>query len=257
MVKLLDGIQIIEVAPENIKECGLYCIKDKRSPGYRSKVEWAKAKANSSLRIKIATDTRGKQLGFIEYTRSETAWRPVKAKNYFFIHCIAVFGKAARHKQIASTLLTMCVEDAFASELSGVCTMTSDGAWMAEKDLFEKNGFVLADKRGRFELMVKQLNDEYPLPSLIDWTKQQAKYTGWNLVYADQCPWHDKSVADIRQSAKEHGIELNVIKLTTPKQAQKAPSGFGTFSLIKDGILLGDHYLSRTRFDNILRQEMK
>jgi hypothetical protein len=48
-----------------------------------------------------------------------------------------------------------------------------------------------------------------------------------------------------------------VIKLVTPREAQNAPSGFGTFALLKDGKLLGDHYLSRTRFENIIRQEMK
>ena len=45
------------------------------------------------------------------------------------------------------------------------------------------------------------------------------------------------------------------IKLTSLKKVQNAPSGFGTFSLIKDGKLIKDHYLSRTRFENILRQE--
>ena len=109
----------------------------------------------------------------------------------------------------------------------------------------------------RFELMVKTLDNKNPRPKFIDWTKKQENYKGWNLIYSDQCPWHEKSIADLKQSASEMGIELKVQKLTTPKEAQKAPSGFGTFSLIKDGKLLGDHYLSRTRFENILRQEMK
>jgi hypothetical protein len=52
----------------------------------------------------------------------------------------------------------------------------------------------------------------------------------------------------------DNGITLTVKKLATPKEAQKAPSGFGTFSLIKDGKLLADHYISRTRFENILKQ---
>jgi hypothetical protein len=30
--------------------------------------------------------------------------------------------------------------------------------------------------------------------------------------------------------------------------------GYGTFGLIKDGVLLEDHYLSRTRFETILKK---
>ena len=47
------------------------------------------------------------------------------------------------------------------------------------------------------------------------------------------------------------------LKLTSPTEAQNAPSGFGTFSLIKDGKLLEDHYLSKKRFENIIKQEIK
>lgn len=105
--------------------------------------------------------------------------------------------------------------------------------------------------------MVRTFNSNSPQPRFVNWKHEQHKYKGWNLIFSDQCPWHDKSVNDLKQSALDNGIELNVIKLNTPEEAQNSPSGFGTLSLIKDGKLLGDHYLSRTRFENILRQEMK
>ena len=135
--------------------------------------------------------------------------------------------------------------------------MTSDGPWIANKTLFEKNGFIIADQLDRFELMHKRLNDKGPSPRLNDWTKQHEKYRGWNLIYSDQCPWHEKSITDLKQSAINNGIELKVKKLTTPKEAQSAPSGYGTYNLMKDGKLLADHYISSTRFENILRQEIK
>ena len=134
--------------------------------------------------------------------------------------------------------------------------MSSDGPWMANKSLFEKNGFLMADQLERFELMYKAFGKSLK-PQFVDWTKGREKYKGWHLVYSDQCPWHEKSITDLMQSALDHGVELKVKKLATPKEAQNAPSGFGTFSLLKDGRLLGDHYLSRTRFENILRQEMR
>ena len=158
---------------------------------------------------------------------------------------------------IGTALLKQCEQDALLNNKAGVCAMSSDGAWMANRTLFEKNGFTITDKLDRFELLSKKLKENVSAPKFFDWQTRQAEYKGWNLIYSDQCPWHEKSITDLKQSALDNGILLKVKKLTTPKEAQNAPSGFGTFSLIKDGKLLGDHYLSRTRFENILQQEMK
>ena len=250
-----DLVEILHVTADNVAEIGIYCIRDKNAPGFRAKVDWFRSKINQGLAIKIAAQ-QNKQLGFIEYIPSEIAWRPVKADNYLFIQCIGIFVAEARQKGIGTALLKACELDAIQNAKSGICAISSDGAWMANKTLFEKNGYARADKLDRFELLFKKLNNEHPKPEFIDWTKQQAGFTGWNLVYADQCPWHDKSVGDLQQSALEHGITLKVSKLASPQEARMAPSGFGTFSLVRDGRLLADHYLSRKRFENILRQEM-
>ncbi len=257
MAKQSNQINIIDVTAANVAEQGIYCIKDKKSPGYNAKVEWFKLKLNKGLKIKIATDAQNMQLGFIEFIPSELAWRPVKASNYLFIQCIAVFVKEAKNNSIGSSLLNACEQEAIHMKRAGICAMSSDGPWMANKSLFEKNKFQIADQLDRFELMVKTLDAKNPQPKFIDWTKKQQDYQGWNLVYSDQCPWHEKSITDLSAAALAHGINLNVKKLTTPAEAQQAPSGFGTFSLIEDGKLLGDHYLSKTRFENIIRQEMK
>jgi GNAT superfamily N-acetyltransferase len=255
MAKKNTDINIIDVSADNVSETGIYCIRDKKSAGYSAKIEWFKTKINNGLKIKIAADNAGKQIGFIEYAPSEQAWRPVKADNFYFIQCIALFAKEAKGKGVGSYLIEQCEADAKKNGKSGVCAMCSEGPWMANKTLYEKNNFSAADKLDRFELMVKSFDAKAKTPKFIDWTKEQKTYLGWNLVYSDQCPWHEKSVTDIKQSAAEHGIELTILKLQTPEEAQKAPSGFGTFSLLKDGKLLADHYISRTRFENILRQE--
>ena len=251
-----DWINIIDVTTDNVDKVGIFCIKNKKSPGYYNKVEWFKNKMNKGLKMKIASDNQGKQLGFIEFIPSELAWRPINAHNYYFIQCILLF-KKAKNKHIGTTLLRICEQEAKQNNKAGICTMTSDGPWIANKKLFENNGFVTADQLDRFELMYKRLDDESPIPLLHNWIKQQEKYKGWNLLYSDQCPWHEKSITDIQQSAMDHGIKLKVIKLTTPKEAQNAPSGFGTYALIKDGRLLADHCISRTRFENILKKEKK
>jgi len=254
---MAERINIIDVTTDNVHEAGIYCIKDKKSPGYHKKVEWFRNKINKGLKIKIVIDNSGKQLGFIEWIPSELAWRPVKAVNYLFIQCIGVFVKKARNQNIGTALLNECEHEAVQANKSGICVMTSDGPWIANRTLFEKNGFMIANKLDRFELMYKRLNNTSPAPQLKNWNMQLVKYEGWNLIYADQCPWHEKSVKDISQSAAENGIKIMITKLTTPEEAQNAPSGFGTFALVKDGRLLADHYISGTRFGNILKQEKK
>ena len=250
-------INIIDVTIDNVSEVGIFCIKNKKAPGFKKKVDWFKSKLNKGLKMKIATDEDDKQLGFIEYIPSELAWRPIKAKNYFFIQCLAVFVKDAKHRSIGTTLLQVCEDEAKQNNKYGICVMSSDGAWMANRTIFEKNDYSIIDQLGRFELMSKKFNNESQDPKFIDWTKKQPQYDGWNLTYSDQCPWHEKSITDLQKSALENGIKLKVKKLNTPKEAQNAPSGFGTFSLIKDGKLIEDHYLSKTRFENIIRKELK
>jgi hypothetical protein len=161
----------------------------------------------------------------------------------------------AKGKGIGSYLIQQCEADAKKNNKSGICAMSSDGPWIANKTLYEKNNFIVTEKLDRFELMVKSYDPQAKSPEFLDWTIEQQKYIGWHLVYSDQCPWHEKSITDIKQSAADNGIKLTVRKLLTSKEAQNAPSGFGTFSLIKDGKLLADHYISRTRFENMLKKE--
>ncbi len=248
--------EIFDVNEQNISEIGIFCIKDKKSPGYIAKLDWFKSQFELGLRMKIAINNMGKQLGFIEYVPIENAWRPVKGKGYYFIQCIAVFVKDAKESGVGSMLIKSCENDAKAEGKTGICAMASEGVWMANKKIYLNNEYEVVDKLGRFELLHKSLKKNLEPPQFIDWSIAQTKYVGWNLVYSNQCPWHDKSINDLSLSAKEHGIKLKVTKIMNAKEAQLAPSGFGTFSLIKDGRLLEDHYLSKTRFENILKKEL-
>jgi hypothetical protein len=254
---MAEKVQIIEVNLQNLAETGIFCIKDKKSKGYKSKIEWYRKQFENGLRIKIAVDESGKQLGFIEFVPAEFAWRPIKAENYLFIQCIMVYSNENRHKGIAGLLIEECEESAINSGKSGVCTITSSGPWMADKSLFAKVGFVPGGNKDRFEIMYKSYNPEADMPEFIDWTENLSMYSGWNLVYTDQCPWHDKSANDLYDTAVKNGVELKIHKFTTPIEAQYGPSGFGTFCLIKDGEVLEDHYLSKTRFQNILNKILK
>lgn len=254
MSKPVNQTFIIDVTSENVAEAGVFCNKNKKSPGFKAKVEWYKKGFDQGLRMKIAVDGSGKQLGYIEFMSAETAWRPVMAPNYMFIQCIVIFSNEIKNHGIGSLLISECELESRKNNKSGICTMSSNGPWVAKNLIFEKNNFTVTDSLERFDLMTKTFDSNAPTPKIIDWTKQQSQYNGWNLVYSDQCPWHEKSAADLLQSAKKHGITLNIKKLDTAQEAQNAPSGFATFSLIYDGKLLADHYISKTRFENILKQ---
>lgn len=253
----MDNFTFQTVTADNVAETGICCVKDKQSPAFRAKVDWFRDEQNKGLQIVLALDQAGKQIGFIEFIPSELAWRPVQAKNYFFIQCVAVYKKEAREKGLGSSLIQQCEKMAQANGKSGLCTMVSHGPWMANRSLFEKCGFEFIEKLDRFELLVKYFDKPAEPPKLINWQKQQGKYKAWHLVYADQCPWHESSVTALKQVAKEQNIELEITKLHTPIEARQAPSGFGTFSLLHKGKLLADHYISKTRFLNILKKEMQ
>ncbi|NVO19097.1 MAG: GNAT family N-acetyltransferase [Bacteroidetes bacterium] len=250
------NLEIIEVTPENVKSETLFCIKNTNDLGFRKKSEWFAKRFAEGLRLKILKSEAVRPIAFIEYLPADKAWRPVDATGYMFIHCMFVYSNKDKHRGIGSMLLDECKKDALKSGMDGVCVMTSDGSWITNKSLFLKNNFKVTDKRGRFELLSLKLNPDAKDPVLKDWTIHQVEYQGWNLVYSDQCPWNEKSVNALMMVAKEAGITLKLIKLNTPFEAQDAPSGFGVFSLLKDGRLLEDHYLSETRFRNILKQEL-
>ena len=251
-----DSIRYIEVTPENVDIHGVYCIKDKKAPGYKAKLDWFKNKMNEGLKIIIAVGEDQKQQGFIEYTPSEKAWRPINAPNFTFIQCVVVFSKNVRSQGLASKMIEISEEEAKNSGKDGICTMTSNGPWIANKSLFEKNGFQAGESLGRFQVYYKTFREDVQAPKLKDWESQLSEYKGWHLLYADQCPWHPKVVDELKTIAMDHGIDLNVWKLSSPEEAQNAPSGFGTFALIHNGKLLEDHYISKTRFKTIIKKEM-
>lgn len=248
---------VIDVNPGNVTVQTLFCIKDTKSPGFQKKKNWFTERHKEGLKLKILYNESGKPAAFIEYIPAEYAWRPVKAPGYMFIHCMFTYSNKDKQKGYGALLVSACEEDAKKAEMAGVCVMTSKGSWMTDKRLFLKNGYRVTETKGRFELMTKKFMEKAADPSLIDWTKEQKQYKGWHLLYADQCPWHEKSAEALKKTAEEAGIDMKIHRIATAAEAQQSPSGTGVFSLMHDGRLLEDHYISRTRFLNILKKELE
>lgn len=249
-------MKIITITPENAEKETFFCIKDTKRQGFKDKHHWFKKWHKKGLQLKILKNDEDKMIGFIEYVPAKYAWRPIDADNYMFIHCTYIYAKKDRSKGYGAMLIDDAEKEAKAKGLDGLCVMTSNGGWLANQTIFEKNGFTQLETKDRFQLMAKTWNHNAKKPRLLDWHSQQKKYNGWHLSYADQCPWNEKSVAAILNVAMDHGINLNITKINTVKEAKRAPSGFGVFNLLHNGKLLEDHYLSATRFKNILKKEL-
>ncbi len=249
---------IITVTKDNIDECGFFCLGNKKAEGYSAKYEWLEKRFNEGLVIKLVKDDKGKNESFIEYIPGEYAWRTVNAKDYMFIHCIFSARKEIRNKGNVSALLDECIIDAENLGLLGAAVITSDGAWLADRSIFEKNEFKEVETAPPyFQLMVKQIKDG-PLPSFNDgWDKRLKKYKGMNVIYSNQCPYHIKSAYEVSEYCAQFGIDVNVKEISTAKQAQKAPTPFGAFWIVYDGKLVADHYVSKGRMKNILSRELK
>lgn len=249
------NFRAIRITKDNIVEEGLCCTHNLKNQGFQDKKCWMEHHATTTTLLKLAAES-GKAEGFIEVVKAEKAWRPVIAPGFLYIHCIAVFTKKMRNQGVGKRLIELAVEEAKNLGCVGICVTTSKGTWMADKSLFEKNGFRQVDQKDRFELMCLPFTDDAPPPKFPDWEKQLQQYQGWHLMYSDQCPWHEKAVKDISAEAKANGIDLIVSQIKSSEEAQKIPTGYGTFTLIHQGKVLADHYISKTRFKNILNKEL-
>jgi hypothetical protein len=251
----LDGITLEKVGPGNLVDCGIGCITNPGHEGFEPKVEWLHRRFEEGLRFLLFRDASGKPLGFLEYVPGEYAWRPVEAAGWLFVHCLWVYSRGQKVGGLGTRLIEACVEEAQQIDAIGVAAMVSDGPWMAGAQIFERTGFQRVARADRYELVVNQLR-EGPLPSFRDVESSRAAYPGLHVVYGAQCPMLPKSVSDLAAVAAEQGLELQVTVLDTPAKAQRAPSYYGVFSLVWNGQLLADHYVSATRFKNILRKQV-
>lgn len=63
----------------------------------------------------------------------------------------------------------------------------------------------------------------------------QANGNGFVIYYTDQCPYTHYWVPRVEQAAKEHGIPLKTIHITTKEAAQNVPAPVTTYALFRDG----------------------
>ncbi len=251
--------KIITVNSDNVDEFGFFCVKNKKHPGYIAKRSWLHKRFEEGLRIKLILTHDGKQAGFLEYIPGEFTWRVVEAPNYFVIHCIWVASAKFPYEGMAAALFRECLDDAASSGQSGVAVVTSDGSFMARKDVFLKHGFEQVDEaEPHFQLLKKSVKPA-PMPAFpTNWQDRSDRFQGLQLIYTDQCPYIGKAVDEMPPVAVKYGIELKLHELNDSAQARETLlSPYGMINLVYNGRLLADHPISATRFGNILRKDLK
>ncbi len=252
---MLKDIAIIDTTIENIAQLGVCGYKNVKKPGLPEKMDWLRDRFSEGLAIKSLYSEKDGTQGMIEYIPGEYCWRPVKAQDFMFIHCIFVgFKNVYKNNGFASQLIAECEKDAKKQKLKGVAVVTRKGSFMAGKEIFVKNNYTVTDSAAPdFELLVKKFTKNAPDPKFN--IKPINKSKGLTIIRADQCPYTIKNVKEICETAEnDYGIKINVINLKNYKEAQNAPNPFGTFCIIYNGTIIADSPISNGRFKNIMKK---
>lgn len=258
----MEDIKIIDLTPENISEYGVCGYKDaNKHVELRKKIEWLGEYYSKGLRIKAIISQKGGYQGMIEYIPGKYAHRPVDAEGFLFIHCLFVgFKKEFKGKGLASLLIDDCINDAKLSRMSGVAVVTRKGSFMADNNIFLKTGFQIVDNaKPDFELLALKfdINSKNPCFKPILNEKLKEYENGLTILRSPQCPYTEKNVNAIIDSAKKMKLKTRLVDLMDSKSAQNNPCAFGTFCIIYNGNIISHHPISNTRFENIMMKIIK
>jgi GNAT superfamily N-acetyltransferase len=247
-------MRIIDVTPENVDETGFFCLMSRRdSAGWHRKRRWLDARFAEGLHIKMLDLDEGGR-GFIEYIPGEFAWRPVEAGGWIFIHCLWVVGKS-KGKGYATMLLEECIADARRQGANGVAMVTSEGNWLAGRKLLLRHGFDVVDRAApTYELLVKTFEDAPPPTFSGSWDEKARSFgKGFTIVRTDQCPYLDDAVTGALEAATHRGLATQIIELTSARAVrEEAPSPYGVFSIVLDGVVLSHHPLPSKKLIQLL-----
>jgi len=253
-------LNIINLTPENIAEYGVCGYKDvKKQVELRRKIQWFTENYPGGLRIKALIANPGGYQGMIEYMPGEIAHRPVDAAGYLFIQCIFVgFKSEFKGKGFASLLLNSVINEAKNGGFSGVAVVSRAGSFMADKRLFLKNDFQVVDSvKPDFELLALkfQVNASNPFFKRNLNERLKEYENGLVIMRSPQCPYTEKNVNAIVETARRLKIEPKLIELNDAALVQSSPCAFGSFCVIFNGKIIANHPISNTRFENIMRIE--
>ena len=224
----------IQITRENIDREHICCAMSGKQS--LAKKEWLKQRFDEGL-VFYRSAERGKC--FIEYIPAESAWVPIDADGYLYINCLWVSGAMKGHGY-SNDLLDECIRDAGKQGKAGLCILCAEGRkreFLADPKFLAHKGFLLADTSDcGITLMYLPLAEGAEPPKFKDCAKHpKADENGFVLYYTDQCPYTYYWVPRVEQAAKEHGIPLKTVHITTKEAAQRVPAPVTTYALFRDG----------------------
>ena len=237
----------IQITKDNIEKEHICCaMSGKQSV---MKKEWLKQRFAEGLVFYRSTE-RGEC--FIEYIPAENAWVPIQADGYVYIDCLWVSGSLKGHGY-ANELLQQCVQDAKGQGRKGLCILSAEGRkreFLSDPKFMAYKGFAVADtSECGINLMYLPFEQDAEPPKFKACAKHPAvEQSGFVLYYTDQCPFTYYWVPRVEEAAREHGIPLKAVHITSKVQAQNAPAPVTTYALFKDGKFLTQSIQSDKKF---------
>ena len=251
-------MRVVEVTRDNLLQSPCCGIKNTAHEGYKRKSGWMLTYLKKGLRAKVLLTDKNVQLGYFEYIPGKYAWRAVEADGYMFIHCIWTYYRKFQRKGYGRNLIQICLDDAKKEKMKGVAVVARKKPWLANSNLFLKNGFDIVDTAPPdYQLLVKKIDNSAPNPKFKgDWEDKLKEYgRGLTIICSDQCPHIAKFARDIAETARTtYKLKPKLIELKTHRDAQNAPTPYTAFAIIYNGQLLADHQISRSRFRNIMNK---
>ncbi len=249
-------MEIITVDKNNIEEEHICCAigSDKQNKSRsQSKKDWMKERFSEGLIFK-KLDVRGKV--FIEYMPVETAWKPIKGKNYMVINCLWVSGQY-KGKGLSVQLLQECIKDVKEKKMEGIIVISSTKVkpFLTDKKFYLKHGFEVIDSAPPyFELLELKFNKKAISPQFTEKTKNGKLFTheGFTFVYSNQCPFMEEYVHLLSLVSHENHILAHIIKLNTHQEAQETGTPWGTFGLYYQGSFLTHELMSEKKFTKLI-----
>lgn len=248
-------MDLIRITHENLETEHICCaISNNKDCQVAAKKSWLKERLDEGL-VFLKCDVRGKC--FIEYIPAEYAWAPIAADGYMYIDCLWVAGQF-KGQGYSNLLLEECIRDSREKRKKGLVILSSPKkrGYLSDPKYLRHKGFLTADTaEPYFELMYLPFDEGGVKPQFrmhIKEAEQSGMQDGWVLYYTSQCPFTAKYVPLLESVARENGVELKTVHLTTTEQAQNAPSPYTAFSLFYDGKLVTHEILSEKKFEKII-----
>lgn len=253
----MEGITFLTAQPDKLTDYAMCGYKNPKNECFRSKAAWYKEHYSEGLRHIVMRHEKDGDVGGVEYTRGENAWRAVDAEGYLFIHCIYIMKKPYKGVGLGEELINQVIKAAKEEGKNGVAVLVRKGSWMASSDIFSKLGFETADtEKPDFSLMALRFDENAKMPSIKRNVVPKEYGKGLTLEISKQCPYVQKGLGEMAAVAKETlGIDMNIVELNSPRQAQKSTNPYSVYSLFYNGKLKADHPISSRRFQNILNKE--